>query len=97
MVGLGESDEEILEAMEDLASVGVSIVTIGQYLRPTKDHLPVARWVEPAQFESYAEAGRSMGFAHVQSSPLTRSSYHAREASEAARPVAVTLGSTPSR
>jgi lipoic acid synthetase len=63
--------------------VGVDIVTVGQYLRPSHLHLPVARWWTPEEFESIRVAGMSMGFAHVQSSPLTRSSYHAREASQA--------------
>ena len=93
MLGLGESDEEVIETLRDLASVGVSIVTIGQYLRPTAKHLPVARYADPAVFEAVAEIGRSFGLAHVQSSPLTRSSYHARQASETARGVAVALRS----
>ena len=93
MIGLGESDEEVIETLRDLASVGVSIVTIGQYLRPTAKHLPVARYADPAVFEAVAEIGRSFGLAHVQSSPLTRSSYHARQASETARGVAVALRS----
>jgi lipoyl synthase len=80
IVGLGETDDEVVGALADLASVGVSIVTIGQYLRPTSHHLPVARWVPPEQFTSYALAGKSLGIAHVESSPLTRSSYHARAA-----------------
>ena len=96
MVGLGETDDEILVAMQDLRSVGVSLVTIGQYLRPTASHLPVARYVEPETFERFAEAGRAMGFDHVQSSPLTRSSYHAKEAANSAAPVAVALGAKPS-
>jgi lipoic acid synthetase len=84
MVGLGETADEVLAAMADLHSVGVSILTLGQYLRPSADHLPVARWWEPGEFDRLAEAGRAMGFAHVQASPLTRSSYHAREAAGAA-------------
>jgi lipoyl synthase len=91
MLGLGETDEEVVETLRDLASVGVSIVTIGQYLRPTAKHLPVARYAEPQVFERLADIGRSFGIAHVQSSPLTRSSYHAREASETASGVAVVL------
>ena len=66
----------------NLAGVGVDIVTIGQYLRPTTHHLPVARWVEPAQFERWAAEGEAMGIGHVEASPLTRSSYHARQAAE---------------
>jgi lipoic acid synthetase len=88
MVGLGETADEVHETLADLAAVGVSIVTIGQYLRPTEQHLPVARWWEPAEFEDLALRGRQLGLAHVQSSPLTRSSYHAREALSDATPVA---------
>jgi lipoic acid synthetase len=84
IVGLGESDEEVVGALADLAGVGVSIVTIGQYLRPTSHHLPVARWVEPARFAEYRAAGEALGLAHVEASPLTRSSYHARGAAERA-------------
>ena len=84
MVGLGEREDEVLATMADLHSVGVSIVTIGQYLRPTAAHLPVSRWWEPEEFERLAEAGRRLGLAHVEASPLTRSSYHARGAAEAA-------------
>ena len=80
MVGLGESAHEVLATLADLRSVGVDIVTIGQYLRPTADHLPVTRWWTPAEFDELRAAGEAMGFRHVQSSPLTRSSYHAREA-----------------
>ena len=88
MVGLGESADEVEETLADLAAVGVSIVTIGQYLRPSEQHLPVARWWEPAEFEDLASRGRRLGLANVQASPLTRSSYHAREALRAATPVA---------
>ncbi|MGD0852030.1 MAG: lipoyl synthase [Acidimicrobiales bacterium] len=88
MVGLGESAEEVEEVLADMAAVGVSIATIGQYLRPTKDHLPVARYWEPWEFDDLAERGRRLGLKHVQSSPLTRSSYHAREALSDATPVA---------
>ncbi|MEX2659765.1 MAG: lipoyl synthase [Acidimicrobiales bacterium] len=80
IVGMGETDDEVEGALADLAGIGVDIVTVGQYLRPTTNHLPVARWVEPAVFERYAEVGRSLGIGHVESSPLTRSSYHARQA-----------------
>ena len=80
MVGLGEDADEVEETLADLAAVGVSIVTIGQYLRPTVDHLPVARWWDPSEFDDLAERGHRLGLAHVQASPLTRSSYHAREA-----------------
>jgi lipoic acid synthetase len=88
MVGLGESPDEVHETLADLAAVGVSIATIGQYLRPTERHLPVARWWEPAEFDELARYGRQLGLAHVQSSPLTRSSYHAREALSDATPLA---------
>ncbi len=84
MVGLGETDEEITGALTDLAGIGVDIVTIGQYLRPTTHHLPVARWVEPEMFGRYAEIGEELGIGHVEASPLTRSSYHARQAADAA-------------
>jgi lipoic acid synthetase len=88
MVGLGESADEVEEVLADMAAVGVSIATIGQYLRPTADHLPVARYWEPQEFDDLAERGRRLGLKHVQSSPLTRSSYHAREALSDATPVA---------
>jgi lipoic acid synthetase len=88
MVGLGESADEVEEVLADMAAVGVSIATIGQYLRPTAEHLPVARWWEPWEFDDLAERGRRLGLKHVQSSPLTRSSYHAREALSDATPVA---------
>ena len=85
IVGLGETDEEIEACLADLAAVGTRIVTIGQYLRPTAHHMPVDRWVEPALFDHYKAVGEAFGLAHVQSSPLTRSSYHARESSDAAQ------------
>jgi lipoic acid synthetase len=82
IVGMGETDDEVLGALADLRAVGVDIVTIGQYLRPTAAHLPVARWVEPEAFTAYADAGHALGISHVESSPLTRSSYHARQAAD---------------
>lgn len=88
MVGLGESADEVEETLADLAAVGVSIVTIGQYLRPTERHLPVARWWTPEEFDDLARRGMGLGLKHVQASPLTRSSYHAREALSDATPVA---------
>jgi lipoic acid synthetase len=91
MVGLGETTDEVDGLLADLASVGVDIVTIGQYLRPTSNHLPVARWVEPVEFRRWAELGESLGIGHVEASPLTRSSYHAKEAADAVAPVAVSL------
>ena len=87
MVGLGETDEEVAELLHDLASVGVSIVTIGQYLRPSSAHLPVVRYVEPSSFATYKEIGERLGIAHVESGPLTRSSYHAKEASRRSLPL----------
>lgn len=84
VVGMGETDEEIVSTLADLAGVGVSIVTIGQYLRPTSHHLAVSRWVTPEQFATYKRVGESLGIGHVESSPLTRSSYHARQAADAA-------------
>ena len=87
MVGLGETADEVEETLADMAAVGVQIATIGQYLRPTERHLPVARFWEPAEFDDLAERGRRVGLRHVQSSPLTRSSYHAREALSHSTPV----------
>ncbi|MGH9286501.1 MAG: lipoyl synthase, partial [Acidimicrobiales bacterium] len=84
MVGLGERPGEVRAALADLRAVGVDIVTIGQYLRPSAAHLPVARWWAPAELDELRRAGEAMGFAHVQASPLTRSSYHARRAAAAA-------------
>jgi lipoic acid synthetase len=84
MVGLGEDADEVRAAMIDLRNVGVDILTLGQYLRPTGDHLPVARWWSPGEFDELRRFGETLGFAHVEASPLTRSSYHARQAREAA-------------
>jgi lipoic acid synthetase len=86
ILGMGETEDEVLGALADLRAVGVGIVTLGQYLRPTAAHLPVARWWHPDEFDRLAEQGTAMGFAHVQASPLTRSSYHARDAAAAAAP-----------
>ena len=77
MLGLGETDAEILQAMDDLRAHDVDVLTLGQYLRPTLNHLPVARWVEPEQFEAYREQGLARGFREVASGPLVRSSYRA--------------------
>ena len=77
IAGLGEADAEILDVMRDLRQAGVDVVTVGQYLQPTAKHLPVARWVHPSAFADYKEAGLAMGFLHVESGPLVRSSYHA--------------------
>ncbi|MEI6701114.1 MAG: lipoyl synthase [Actinomycetota bacterium] len=85
MVGLGETEEEVAIALTDLAAVGVSIVTIGQYLRPTAQHLPVSRYWAPEEFETLKEVGMLAGLAHVEASPLTRSSYHAGVAASTVR------------
>jgi lipoic acid synthetase len=84
MVGLGETEEEIVGCLADLADLGVDIVTIGQYLRPTSHHLPIARYADPGEFDRWKRIGESFGIGHVEASPLTRSSYHARSAAEAA-------------
>ncbi|CAB4885139.1 unannotated protein [freshwater metagenome] len=83
VVGMGETADEVDGVLVDLASIGVDIVTIGQYLRPTSHHLPVHRWVEPHEFDRWKSLGESLGIGHVESSPLTRSSYHARQGAEA--------------
>lgn len=77
MAGLGETDEEVIQTMKDLRAQGVDILTIGQYLQPTKKHLPVAEFVKPEKFEEYKRIGEELGFVHVESGPLVRSSYHA--------------------
>lgn len=82
MLGLGETKEEVEATLIDLAAVGVQIVTIGQYLRPSIEHLPVARWADPQEFAYYAKFGVKVGIKHVEASPLTRSSYHAKQAAE---------------
>tara|TARA_B100000768_G_scaffold165590_1_gene168277 strand:- start:806 stop:1660 length:855 start_codon:yes stop_codon:yes gene_type:complete len=79
MLGLGETEAEVVETMHDLREVGVSILTIGQYLQPSKKHLSVIEFITPAQFDKYREIGLSLGFQHVESSPLVRSSYHAEK------------------
>lgn len=79
MLGLGESHEEVIETMEDLRSVGVDIITLGQYLQPTKQHLPVVEFVTPERFKVYETLGLEMGFRFVESGPLVRSSYHAEK------------------
>ncbi len=84
IVGMGETDEEIVGALADLNAVGVDVVTIGQYLRPTARHRKIHRYVDPDVFTTYKVVGEAFGLAHVESGPLVRSSYHAREALEAA-------------
>ena len=80
MVGIGEEDHEVQRLMHDVVDgSGCDILTIGQYLQPTRDHLPITRWVTPEQFVQYKTLGESIGFSHVESGPLVRSSYHAEE------------------
>ena len=76
MLGLGETKEEVLQALRDLRNSGVDVVTLGQYLQPTRRHLEVLRFVHPDEFAAYKEAGYEMGFDYVESGPLVRSSYH---------------------
>lgn len=79
MLGLGETEEEVIETMQDLANVGCNVLTLGQYLQPTPKHLPVKEFVTPQQFAKYKEIGLKMGFRFVESGPLVRSSYHAEK------------------
>ena len=79
MLGLGETEEEIVQAMDDLRAVGVDIITFGQYLQPTKNHLPIERYVTPDQFEQYRQWGLERGFLEVVSGALVRSSYRAEQ------------------
>jgi lipoyl synthase len=88
MVGLGETDEEILQVMRDLREHDVDMLTIGQYLQPSTHHLPVLRYVEPHVFDSYAEHARALGFMHAACGPLVRSSYHADQQAHEAGVVA---------
>ncbi|HET9232864.1 MAG TPA: radical SAM protein, partial [Candidatus Eisenbacteria bacterium] len=83
MAGLGESEDEIIELMQDLRRADVDIFTVGQYLQPTRKHLPVQSYYEPEAFARLGEAGRRAGFVHVESGPLVRSSYHAGRGAEA--------------
>jgi len=93
IVGLGETFDEVVQTMHDLHAVGVDIVTIGQYLRPTSNHLPIAQWWTPDDFARWKHLGEAeIGLGHVESSPLTRSSYHAREAADLGSPHATTRG-----
>jgi len=77
MLGLGETHEEVLEIMHDLVQHGCDVLTLGQYLQPTKMHLSVERFITPEEFDFYREEGLKMGFKYVESGPLVRSSYHA--------------------
>jgi lipoic acid synthetase len=79
MLGLGERDEEVLETIADIREAGVEVLAMGQYLQPTRDHLPVARYVSPAEFARFREHALSLGFRHCEAGPLVRSSYHAHE------------------
>lgn len=85
MLGLGEERDEVLSAMEEIARQRVDILTLGQYLQPTREHLPVVRFVHPDEFAEYKRLGEQMGFKHVEAGPLVRSSYHAFEQEAAAR------------
>jgi lipoic acid synthetase len=87
ILGMGEEPHEVRGAIADLRSVGVDILTVGQYLRPSELHLPVARWWHPDEFAALGAYAESLGFAHVESGPLVRSSYHAKRAVDAADPV----------
>ena len=80
MLGLGETPDEVLHVMRDLRAHDVGVLTLGQYLRPSPKHLPIVRYVTPEEFAEFGAAGREMGFAHVESGPLVRSSYHASNA-----------------
>ena len=79
MLGLGETREEVIETLHDLKNVNVDVVTIGQYLQPSKKHLPVKEFITPDQFKEYEEIGLDLGFRHVESSALVRSSYKAQK------------------
>jgi lipoic acid synthetase len=79
MLGLGESEQEIIETIDDLASVGVDILTLGQYLQPSPNHLPVQEFIHPDKFAEYKEIALKKGFRYVESGPLVRSSYHAEK------------------
>ncbi len=79
MLGLGEKEEEVIETMQDAYNVGVKVFTVGQYLQPSKEHLPVHEYVTPEQFKKYEEIGLKMGFKYVESGPMVRSSYHAEK------------------
>ena len=94
MVGIGETTEELLEVFRDLAAVKVDILTVGQYLRPSRDHLPMTRYYHPSEFRFLKEEALKMGFRHVESGPLVRSSYHAHEQAESTGLRQCSAGST---
>ena len=79
MLGLGETEEEVMVALEDLRRAGCDILTLGQYLQPTLKHLPVVEFIPPEVFDAYSRIARDLGFVHVASGPMVRSSYHADE------------------
>jgi lipoic acid synthetase len=79
MLGLGETEHEIDSVLDDLVSIGCDILTLGQYLQPTANHLPVERWVHPDEFKMWKNRGELKGIRHVESGPLVRSSYHAEK------------------
>jgi lipoic acid synthetase len=79
MLGLGETEAEVIETLHDLRDAKVEVVTIGQYLQPSKKHLPVKEYITPEQFKKYEEIGKNLGFRHVESGALVRSSYHAEK------------------
>jgi lipoyl synthase len=79
MVGLGETKEEVMETIAEIAQAKVDVITIGQYLQPSKKHLQVQRFITPEEFKEYEVYAKSLGFIHVESSPLVRSSYHAEK------------------
>jgi lipoic acid synthetase len=84
MLGLGEEKQEVLDTLQELAAQGTDILTLGQYLQPTREHLPIVRYLHPDEFAEYKILGEAMGFKHVEAGPLVRSSYHAFEQTESA-------------
>jgi len=92
MLGLGEREDDILAFMDDALAAGIQILTLGQYLRPSEDHLPIDRYVTPEEFDEWKRVGEAKGFLHVESGPLVRSSYHAREQVEELRMKAAAAG-----
>jgi lipoic acid synthetase len=84
MLGLGEEKQEVLDTLQELAAQGTDILTLGQYLQPTREHLPIVRYLHPGEFAEYKILGEAMGFKHVEAGPLVRSSYHAFEQTESA-------------
>ena len=92
ILGMGETEDELRGAIADLRGVGVDILTLGQYLRPSPRHLPVVKWWSPGEFAALGAYAESLGFAHVESGPLVRSSYHARQAVDATIAISPTVG-----